>query len=415
MGRTSSPLQDRLIFLVGSRRSGTNWLQRILGAHPDVYCVPAETTLFSAGLQPLADRFQHTTMSSPQPGTVFIDREVMLDALRDLCDSVFSGLEPQQTATKRILERTPDHVHHLPLIGAVYPDARFVHIIRDGRDVARSLVSQPWGPTTLREAASDWRAAVEAGRRDASVVKDLIEVRYEELLASPATWVPKLHEALGLETSDEIVEATLNEAGVRFNVDAEAPQIESGKWRSSFSQKDLEDVMAVAGPLLVELGYASSDEVPTTSGPEDSQPSRSIARRLNLKRDTRAHVREARVRVRQGLTTMNRFLESAQQDPTGLAALLDPRATTRVVSSGSDREAKGTAGAALLAETFAADPAMKARQVRGDIYPSVPSFTFVATYETEGARYERVLIVSVSGERVDRCVYYMLDPDKTNT
>ena len=52
----------------------------------------------------------------------------------------------------------------MPLIAEVYPDARFVHIIRDGRDVARSIVAQPWGPATVKEAAKEWGDSVAAGR-----------------------------------------------------------------------------------------------------------------------------------------------------------------------------------------------------------------------------------------------------------
>src|SRR6059058_6091134 len=88
MARDDSPLRDRVVFLVGARRSGTNWFERILNAHPDVVAMPSETYLFSHGIAPLAERFQHVNPGSSMMGQTFIERERLLDALRDLLDTV---------------------------------------------------------------------------------------------------------------------------------------------------------------------------------------------------------------------------------------------------------------------------------------------------------------------------------------
>jgi hypothetical protein len=400
VGRASSPLRDRLIFLVGARRSGTNWLQRILGTHPDVFSVPSETTLFSNGLAPFAERIQHDAMSSPRAGKTFMDREAMLDALRDLCDAVFAGVQPAGSTRQRILERTPDHVHHLSLIGPVYPDAHVIHIVRDGRDVARSLVSQPWGPESLAEAAEQWRDAVEAGRRDAHHVPNLMEVRYEDLLADPATWVPKLFGWLGLRSSADTVASALAESGVRFNVDAGATQIGAGKWRDSFTPTDLEDVMGVARPLLVELGY----EVDAgASGPP--RPAAPRPRRRSLRR--RSAPRSGRQRVREGLAVTERLLAALRSEHPDLGALLHDRAHVRIITDDDEREAHGTRAVELLHGAIAGDEALRGRQVRGDVHPSVPSYTFVGTFEADGMRHDRVLVVSVRDGLVGRCAYYM--------
>ena len=100
-------------------------------------------------------------------GLDVIARDTMLDALRDFCDSVFAPmLEPGK---QRLAERTPLHALHTGLIGDVYPDARIVHIVRDGRDVVRSLLAQQWGPQIVAEGAREWRASIESpapARRD---------------------------------------------------------------------------------------------------------------------------------------------------------------------------------------------------------------------------------------------------------
>src|SRR4051794_30654743 len=154
MAAPTRPLQDRLLFLVGARRSGTNWLQRILAAHPDVVVVPPETHVFNLGIKPLAERFQHANPGSLMMGTMFVEREGFVQGVRTLLDRAFAdNLDRLGGDARYVLERTPWHVYDLELIAEVYPGARVIHIIRDGRAVARSLRAMEWGPATIEEAA----------------------------------------------------------------------------------------------------------------------------------------------------------------------------------------------------------------------------------------------------------------------
>src|SRR4051794_4246873 len=182
MSRADSPLRNRMIFNVGARRSGTFWLQRIVATHPDVDAVPAETHLFSHGIAPLLERFSHGLRSTPQVGQVWMDREELLDACRDFCDRVF--LAQFETDARHLAERTPVHVLHLDLLAELYPDAQVVHIIRDGRDVARSVLTKRWGPATMEEAATEWDTSVRSGR-DTEFPGTYLEVLYEDLLVQP--------------------------------------------------------------------------------------------------------------------------------------------------------------------------------------------------------------------------------------
>jgi hypothetical protein len=237
------------------RRSGTYWLQRIVTAHPDVSEIPGETHLFSHGIAPLFERFHHDPGAAVRVGRIYADRDTLLDATREFCDRVLGEfLEP---GDDRLSERTPLHVYHLGLISAIYPDARFVHIIRDGRDVARSLLAREWGPTTIAAAAEEWRSSVLAARQ-ARPAQGYLEVRYEELLTDPESNVPEIYRHLGLETTEAIVDAALVEArSTSANVDPSDPRIAAGKWRDSWSASDRREFQEVAGEMLVELGYAA--------------------------------------------------------------------------------------------------------------------------------------------------------------
>lgn len=88
MSRNASPRRDRVLFLVGVRRSGTNRLRRIVDAHPDASVIPAETYLLSHGVAPLRARVQYGLAGSARTGSLFVDRDEFHDAVRDLCDRV---------------------------------------------------------------------------------------------------------------------------------------------------------------------------------------------------------------------------------------------------------------------------------------------------------------------------------------
>ena len=246
-------MKGRLIFNVGSRRSGTFWLQRVVSSHPEVAAVPSETHLLSHGIAPLFERFQHDDPESSVVGVTYLPRETLLDATRDLLDVVF-GQYVTGTMT-RVAERSPLHSQHLTLIHELYPDARFVHIIRDGRDVARSLIGQHWGPRTIGIAATEWRYSVTSARA-AGLPEDVYrEVRYEELLEHPRPIVEGLFGWLNLPFDESTMDRALAAARTKENVDRSDPEVAAQKWRAQFSREDLETFNAIAGPLLRELGY----------------------------------------------------------------------------------------------------------------------------------------------------------------
>ncbi|MGH2760721.1 MAG: sulfotransferase family protein [Actinomycetota bacterium] len=428
MGRASSSLLDRLIFVVGARRSGTNWLQRIVAAHPRVVGVPSETYLFSLGLQPLVERFHHGLVGSTQTGLVYMDRELMLDNLRDFADAVFEGLRGGIDAgADRIVERTPDQVRHLDLLGDIYPDGRILHIVRDGRDVARSLRSQPWGPSSITEAAEEWASAVESAHAVAPRLQHYIELRYEQLLADPRAGIEQVFSWLGLAADAAGVERSLVEAQVRFNVDPQAPAVEEGKWRRDFSDSDLADFERVAGTTLVSLGYEpaapSSDGSRAVARPTAlaadrpgvaEQPGgfRAVLRRLRRsQRGRRGRLeRELRTRQRRLQFVVDRFLSAAGAgDWASLDGILTEAAHVRIVDGGRPWQGRGAEARRRLIDVLRDDPAFHGRQILGDVHPGLPSYTVVAAYLlSDGSVLDRVWTLTVQGEHISRVSYYEL-------
>src|SRR3954452_4258797 len=114
LGRAQSPLKDKMVFSFGARRSGTWWLQRIITAHAAVAAVPSESFFFSRAIAPLLECFQGIDRDAPSTGSIYAERELLLDATRDFCDRIFAQFADR--GTHRIGERTPWHVEHLDLM-----------------------------------------------------------------------------------------------------------------------------------------------------------------------------------------------------------------------------------------------------------------------------------------------------------
>ncbi len=406
MGRQSSPLDGRVIFLVGARRSGTQWLQRVLGTHPSIVTVPSETHLFSHGLVPLSERVQHGVPHSSRTGFVYMDRDDFLDGLRDFCDRLFGGLlEHLGQPDQMLLERTPWHVYALDLIGAVYPDAHVIHIIRDGRDVARSLVAQDWGPDTLEGAAAEWMSSVRAGRSSGKALERYVEVRYEDLMADPRTHVRALLIRLGIDDSDQVVDAALLEAEVQRNVDPTSRGVRPEKWRHELGSAELAAIEQIAGPLLEECGY------PLAGGHRGLPPSRgrpagtrhlvrAVGRRLRHPRRSQAAGQAERAvtaQLQASQQVVDRLLELIRSGSfSELAMITSPRVRVRLVEDETTWEGRGAEALARFERSVLADPARGTRQIRGETFPALPTTTVVSVHRlASGATLHRVLAVEV--------------------
>ena len=420
MSRLSSPLRERMIFLVGARRSGTNWLQRVLGAHPDVALIPAETYLFSRGIAPLRERFRHGLRGSTTTGFIFMERDDLLDALRDFCDRALLPFLEAAPGASRLVERTPEHATCVDVIGDVYPDAHVIHIVRDGRDVARSLLSQTWAsaPKTIEDAAEEWRSAVESADRAGRNLERYRTVSYEELLADPFPRVTDLYTWLGLHAEAKVVEATLVEAEVRFNVDPRAPVVAAGKWREALTENDVSTFMRVAGDSLKRLGYDAEEGL--LASPGEGPPAVAPARRRRRRKrrlpegdDSDAYrtlMRQVAKRAPRNVAMFDRLLAALKTRRTEeLADMTTDSVSVKFVGRDEHWKGRGPAAWARLAEAIRADDALDGRQVRGDMHVGVPIAAVVMTFRSSnGSTTVRAIVASFTKDRISAVTYYQL-------
>jgi len=173
-GAASAP-----IFVIGCARSGTTLVRLLLDSHPNI-SAGAETK-FLPELERMIERANLDRKFDLQ-------RAYLLDRMREFYGTIQHDYMARR-GKRRWAEKTPAYTLHLPLIDELYPDAQFVHVIRDARDVVASTRDR-WGyRAALGTALSKWRRYVTAarafGRRlPAGRYHDL---RYEALVEDPET------------------------------------------------------------------------------------------------------------------------------------------------------------------------------------------------------------------------------------
>jgi hypothetical protein len=263
--------------VLGVRRAGTTLLRVMLDRNAAL-AIPDESYF----VPQLATRHR---------GTVDVDE--FLDDLRRLptlaewglaADAVGARLRPGMTTGEAIAavfeayaaehgkprwgDKTPLYMQHLRLLERLFPTARYVQLIRDGRDAALSFLSVPpgimtegWGhPRDAAGFACQWATEVrEARALGARVGPDrYLEVRYEALVAGPEAELRRVCELAGLDYEETMLgyvghtESARKDHQERLN---EPPRVGVRDWRTEMAPTDVAAFEHVAGDLLDDLGY----------------------------------------------------------------------------------------------------------------------------------------------------------------
>lgn len=200
-----------LLVVVGAPRSGTTWLQSLLAHHPEVMTGP-ETHFFRT----FAEADQEFRRRRDRP--VGVSEYWTAAQWREFIERAFwgsvSALPAPAEAPRVFLEKTPIHCMYAEFILRVVPRARFLHVIRDGRAVAASLLrasagwGRGWAPDSIGSAADRWHTRVRAGRSIRDLVTDPTayrEVRYEDVRRDPESSVSGLFSWLGVDHDAALV------------------------------------------------------------------------------------------------------------------------------------------------------------------------------------------------------------------
>jgi hypothetical protein len=312
-----------VFFVTGLGKSGTSWLMRTLDGHPEILC-KGEGRFFAAdwrranfdpeGTQALASSLYYALLDSEYL-RLWVERSVWaregdtdrhLDNLTRLATEHFLLARLRETNKKLVGDKSPLlGANFIEEVSRIYPEARVIHIIRDGRDQAVSMLHHVWNRSTdrggvqtlmpgeferreayrkdpqellltgegmfteerLRGAARSWNARVGKTVEDGPALlgSNYTEVRYEDLLERPNEEVGRLARFLGADARQKAVRQAVGSASFeRLSKGRERGREDTssfyrkgiaGDWKNHFTERDKEIYKEEAGELLIRLGY----------------------------------------------------------------------------------------------------------------------------------------------------------------
>jgi hypothetical protein len=273
-------------FIVGCPRSGSTLLRLMLDSHPSL-AIPDEshfvTEMYGSlgwiaarrtppemlervlshqwfrcwGLDPNAV-MQHAAVSQPND----------FASVMQTVFETYAAVHGKQ----RWGDKTPDYVLYISRLAKLFPGSKFIHMIRDGREVASSYSSFSWGMPTPVSAAFRWKRWVRAGQRQGGRLSSerYREVRLEQLIADPEAVLRSVCDFLGEPFAREMLNyhRTASErlrpevASTDHRHTSLPPTPGLRDWREGLSPATQRAVEAAAQPLLRELGYVTGHSRP---------------------------------------------------------------------------------------------------------------------------------------------------------
>lgn len=211
------------IFIGGCPRSGTTLLGALLGAHRECLTTPEsqfkiellrrrDNSIDAAEVQTALKKMLQKPRFKPywdvtlKANTVseFRPEESFGNPLEQLVAAYGESVGKQGFSVW--VDHTPSNKNYLRTLLAIFPGAKAIHIVRDGRAVAASVISHVWGPSSIIGAAHWWLAHVSLGlAAETDLGKDrIIRIRYEDLVTWPERVLKKLCSWLGLDYDPEM-------------------------------------------------------------------------------------------------------------------------------------------------------------------------------------------------------------------
>jgi hypothetical protein len=314
---------DSVFFVAGEMRSGTSWLRHSLSDHPEIAC-GQEGSFFGRGYDheeiPL-----YTGPVSSLTRALAVSRELETwhalpwnlwsdgydEDLRNLCRvsvDYFLSKEVARTGRRIVGDKSPQHTENLDEIHEIYPDAKIIHIVRDGRDVAVSAMHHWWrlakdrengvfeltpGEVGIRDDYAEDRERFLASGRSVFTEERLaqlarrwdyrtgkassdgnvlyggsyLEIRYEDLVLDTPAVFGRVLGFLGANTNERVIERCLRSSSFERASSRSQGEEDSGSffrkgivgdWRDVFTKRDREIYKELAGDRLVEFGYEKS-------------------------------------------------------------------------------------------------------------------------------------------------------------
>ncbi len=282
--------KKKQLFVVGSRRSGTTWMTWMLGQHPDV--VACHHLGLFHHINSLKEWWQKESkygkyimpsLIEKDPGdqagefskagisiSSILSVNDFYDLSRPLATRVFDDVAGTREKVEVVVEQTPENLRLANLITELFPDAYFLHVIRDPRSVFNShrAAAKSWNPVDFtaspREIIREWLSDVRAGQDISLMTDHYREVRYEELTDQGPEELEKIFSWLNLKSDNQLCVDIVNACKIdKLRKTKSCPpgfyrKGQKDSWREAVSARHLRSIEYIAGDLMKELGYKNS-------------------------------------------------------------------------------------------------------------------------------------------------------------
>lgn len=272
------------VFIIGMPRSGTKLMRALLNQHSQIsltnyesHYVPyfikkfglTPTFKTKEDLKPVIEEFNKTVtgITLNNSGKFLSETNFLNAADPQNWESIFryffkhSGSKP---ITDEMIwgDKTPGYINHIPLLKKLFPNARFIHMIRDPRDYALSS-HKGWGKSLYR-AAQRWKVSIEKAKQQVrNISSDYLEVRYEELITNTESVMRRVCTFLQIPFEQDVIQLknpTPEDIGDVKNV-AQIISTNTAKYKKSLSAKQIKRIEEIVLPVMIQLGYKPENDI----------------------------------------------------------------------------------------------------------------------------------------------------------
>lgn len=287
------------LFIFGCYRSGTSLLRLVLDAHPEIY-IPEETVFIPRFFRQIKKYEKNWDMGGRdrliKDILVFLKRKAHWESvpvIKEVTSLIGPSAKYQDVVRAIIIaasnskfkkisywgDKTPQYINSVLLLNRLFPDAMFINMVRDGRDVLASVKKEiAWGGHTPLMVAEEWNKRVLNGLLGEKLIgrKRFLTVRYESFVSSPESILRELIDFLGLGLSESMLEyyklpaaKALSRFRHQRNVATPISTRSVGQYKQILSDDEISAFEREAGNALIAMGYATSEFTVTGTDPSD--------------------------------------------------------------------------------------------------------------------------------------------------
>jgi len=276
------PSRPTLFFVLGAPKSGTTWLQLALDRHPEVTCKgEGKFHFFRDRLAEAGSAYNRFIKT--RNVQVFGEETFQPLVIEDVDDLFGAFVERRlrggdiKPGTRRLGSKDPDFGLYITEFAALFPEAKYLHIVRDPRDASVSMahhmkrvhpgVNRGSRDDVLMDCARGWRSYLEGVRAEAAARNlDYAEITYEDMVADPRATLGRSFLFLDVSVDADIVEDCVTSSRFEKLSQGRSPGEEdrtsffrkgvSGGWRDELTVEQAGKIIRLAGPVANELGYS---------------------------------------------------------------------------------------------------------------------------------------------------------------